>query len=607
MWSYILRRLLLMIPTLFGVTIVSFVIMQLAPGDPELAQLGAGGLAGQSTQTREAYLIQKRDLRLDLPLVLNFRYFRDYSQEVAIAAHFLGRTHEEIVAELPELAHREGTADVSPVLAFLREQNIADLQDRLNDAKLHDRLARAIFIAIRNYCENLGKHGVPPAIALLRSDAASLEEKIGAIRCLNHMVVDPFVYTYSRNPSQAETPQVLNTWRTWWDRRHEELPELDEDQRQSLRERFQSLVALPTRAQQFEELEYFDGEQMRFFAERLFDDNSTLQERVVASWALRLYIGKPLRLDVPRDADPKLVRQVAENWFAYYGPRQDDFQPGFLENAWYVVADTQYAHMLWRLATFDFGRSAVRTREPVSQKIWDAVIVSAPLMIMAQFVIYLVAVPLGILCAVNRGQWVDRMVSLGLFLLYSIPAYVAGMLFLLFFAYGDYLRWFPMMGLHSEGSEQLGLGAYLLDYLHHAFLPVVCLSLFALAGIAMYSRTSMLDVMGQDFIRTARAKGVSEPKVIFKHGMRNALIPILTLFSNFLPAMLGGSVLIEVIFNIPGMGRLSWESIEQKDFPTLMALIYIDAIVVMVSILLTDLLYVFVDPRISFEGRGKSA
>jgi ABC-type dipeptide/oligopeptide/nickel transport system permease component len=596
-----------MIPTLFGVTIVSFVIMQLAPGDPELAQLGAGGLAGQSTQTREAYLIQKRDLRLDLPLVLNFRYFRDYSQEVAVAAHFLGMTHEEIVAELPELARRAEAPEVAPILGFLRRQKIADLQERLKDPKLHDRLARSIFIATRNYCENLGKHGVPPAIAMLRSEATGLREKIGAIRCLNHMVVDPFVYTYSRDPSEAETSQILNTWRTWWDRNQDELPELDEDERQALRERFQSLVALPTRAEQFEELEYFERSQMRFFAERLFDEDSTLEERVVASWALRLYIGKPLRLDVPRDADTELVRQVAENWFAYYEPRQDEFQPGPLEKAWYVVADTQYANMLWRLATFDFGRSAVRTREPVSQKIWDAVIVSAPLMIMAQLVIYTVAVPLGILCAVSRGQWTDRMVSLGLFLLYSIPAYVAGMLFLLFLAYGDYLRWFPMMGLHSEGAEQMGLFSYLLDYLHHAFLPVVCLSLFALAGIAMYSRTSMLDVMGQDFIRTARAKGVSEPRVIFKHGMRNALIPILTLFSNFLPAMLGGSVLIEVIFNIPGMGRLSWESIEQKDFPTLMALIYIDAIVVMVSILLTDILYVFVDPRISFEGRGKTA
>ncbi|HPU07996.1 MAG TPA: ABC transporter permease, partial [Thermogutta sp.] len=125
------------------------------------------------------------------------------------------------------------------------------------------------------------------------------------------------------------------------------------------------------------------------------------------------------------------------------------------------------------------------------------------------------------------------------------------------------------------------------------------------AGLAMYARTSMLEVISQDYIRTARAKGLSEFKVIFKHALRNALIPILTLFSNFLPALLGGSVLVEYIFGIHGMGRLSWESIEQKDYPTLMALIYIDAIIVLVSILLTDILYVLVDPRITFSARGE--
>jgi peptide/nickel transport system permease protein len=178
------------------------------------------------------------------------------------------------------------------------------------------------------------------------------------------------------------------------------------------------------------------------------------------------------------------------------------------------------------------------------------------------------------------------------------------MLFLLFFAYGDYLRLFPMNGLHSDAAEHFGFFRYAVDYLWHIILPVTCLSLFSLAGMAMYSRTSMLDVIGQDYIRTARAKGLSEDKVIMKHAFRNSLIPIITLFSNVLPAMLGGSVLIEYIFGIPGMGQLSWSSILSKDYPTLMALLYIDAIVVMLSILLSDILYVLVDPRISFEAQG---
>jgi peptide/nickel transport system permease protein len=303
------------------------------------------------------------------------------------------------------------------------------------------------------------------------------------------------------------------------------------------------------------------------------------------------------------DASPEEIQKVVENWVASYEPRQSRYEPSTVAKVWNIVADTQYAHMLWRLATFNFGRSALKTREPVSEKLWDAFLVSAPLMLMSQLVIYLVAVPLGVMCAVNRENWVDRGTSLVLFLLYSVPPFVAGMLFLLYLCYGEYLDLFPMGGLHSDGAQHFGFFRWLLDYLWHATLPVVCLSLFSLAGLAMYSRSSMLDVFGQDYIRTARAKGCPERKVIFKHAFRNSLIPILTLFANFLPAMLGGSVLIEYLFNIPGMGRLSWESIKLKDFPTLMALVYVQAIVVLVSILITDLLYVAADPRISFESQ----
>ncbi len=228
-------------------------------------------------------------------------------------------------------------------------------------------------------------------------------------------------------------------------------------------------------------------------------------------------------------------------------------------------------------------------------------------MVLSELVIYFFAVPLGILCGVYRGGWTDRIISLLLFLLYSVPPFVAGMLFLEYLCYGTYLKIFPMMRLHSDYAEQLSFFPYLADYLWHAFLPVVCLSLFSLAAIAMYARSALLDVINQDYIRTARAKGLSGSQVIVKHALRNSMIPILTLFSSFLPAMLGGSVLIEYLFDIPGMGNLGWSSVLQRDFPTLMALLYVEAILTLVSFLLTDVLYVLVDPRISFAGRGKAA
>lgn len=602
MWTYVLRRLLAIIPTLFGVTVVAFCVMQLAPGDPLRAQLGAAGAMGESSQTREAYLVQKRELKLDRPLVLNFNYFRDYRPAIRAAAHYRALSAAEIAAELPALLRAPDEPEHARRLAFLRSLEIEQFARLLADRKAHSALAAKIATAVQLYCEETGIYAAPAAFELLR-EARSRQEKIGLVRCLSLLVAEPFVYTYRRGSRGEETAQVVGVWRLWWQRAEAEFAPLETERRRHLEQRFAAMVAEPSPGRVFEMLEGFAREEMGFFAEKLLGQ-SGLKEKMLAAAALKLYIGRPLQMDVAADAAEEEVDEVVENWLLQYELNRAGYEPAWWRRAVYLFTDTQYAHLCWRLFTFNFGHSATRTREPVSEKIIDAVLVSAPLMLMAELFIYLVAVPLGIVCAVHRGKLADRLISLGLFLLYSIPPYVAGMLCLLFFCYGGFLAWFPSLGLHSLGAERYGFGRWLLDYLWHAFLPVVCLALFSLAAMAMYSRTSMLEVIGQDYIRTARAKGLSERKVIYKHGLRNALIPIITLFAGFLPAMLGGSVLIEWLFGIPGMGALSWESIEQKDYPTLMALVFIDAIVVMLSILLTDLLYVAVDPRISFEGRG---
>ena len=489
-------------------------------------------------------------------------------------------------------------------LAFLASLGIKKFRSKLASPEQQTTLVAAVPHYVRSYCEDLGRHGVPAAMAILDSDA-DLREKIGAIRALNFMVTDPFEYAFSRTPLTDEAPRVEATWRLWWDRNRDKFAPLDPDRKQILDEQLAAMVAEPSREKLFEHLENYDRDDTPFFIDVLLGDRS-LKEKSIAAMFLVFYVGKPLQVDVPLDATTEQVERATENWRAHFEANQDKYFLGTPTRLWNVVADTQYAHMLWRLATFNFGRSALKTREPVSEKIWNAVVVSAPLMIMAEFFIYLVAIPLGIVCAVNRGKFLDRCISMGLFLLYSIPPFVAGMLFLLFFCYGDYLKIFPMERLHIDNADLLTWWPFLKDYLWHAALPVTCLGLFSLAGLAMYSRSSILDVIGQDYVRTARAKGLSQRKVIFKHVLRNGMIPIITLFSGFLPAMLGGSVLVEYLFNIPGMGRLGFYSIAQKDFPTVMALIYVDAIVVMFSILLTDMLYVLVDPRINFESQGAS-
>lgn len=615
-----------MIPTLFGVTIVSFVIMQIAPGDP-LSTQGQGGVQGAKGESRDAYLVRKRDLKLDRPLIVNLRWFYDYKPDLAQGARIRAMTSEEIAERLNEMAKSPGDEKLQAERRFFQyitDRNLSltqwvknklnlngaagntDFNTRLADPKKHASLAAAIRDYSQIWFEDVGQYGVQSGMQLLEANDTTLANQRGMIQGLNYMVVEPLKFTYSRDASDAETPDVVEVWKAWWERNQSKYPPLDPDRKSELQAKLKEFVAAPSRTELFklvEDFEYtWDTPDGRFFAETLLGD-STLQEKVISAMILKLFVANPLPLDVAKDASEEDVQRATDNWKIVYDMHKSLYEPGMGTKLYSVLGDTQYAHMVWRLMTFQFGRSTIRTRDPVSTKIWEAVKVSAPLMLMSSLLIYVVAIPLGLVCGVFRGRWSDRLISLGLFLLYSVPPFVAGMLFLLYLSYGEYLKIFPMERLHSDNAQNFGFVRWLLDYFWHAALPVVCLSLFSLAPLAMYARTSLLEVLGQDYIRTARAKGLPESRVILVHALRNSLIPLITLFASFLPAMLGGSVLIEYLFNIPGMGRLSWESILLKDFPVVMALIYIDAIVVMLSILMTDLLYMFVDPRISFEGQ----
>jgi peptide/nickel transport system permease protein len=378
------------------------------------------------------------------------------------------------------------------------------------------------------------------------------------------------------------------------------LPDPPPAKVQELEKVARQLVDEPSRGKIMDGILAFTKEDAPYFARMLLGSGS-LKEKYVASLALNASFPRSLKSAVkPGDPEPT-VATVAQNWKAFVAAHPDRFAPSFFPRLWYFLADTQYANSLVKLVTFNFGRSMVKPYDPVGPEILRAAKVSAPIMVLAETIVYLVAVPIGVYCAVRRGKWQDRAISTTLFVVYSIPPVVLGMLFLTFFCFGAFLKLFPMYGLHHENAETFGVVRYAADYVWHISGPLVCLSLSQMASLAMFGRSSMLDVVNQDYIRTARAKGLDGRTVILKHAMRNALIPIITLFSNFIPALLGGSVIIEYLFGIPGMGRLSYDAINNKDYNTVMALIYLDAIIVMLSILLSDLLYVAVDPRISFS------
>lgn len=603
MRAYIIRRLLLMVPTLFGVTLVTFSVMQFAPGDPLKMQLSQGGSQNESGGTREAFLHQRRQWKLDKPPLLNTRWFENYTFPARQSALLYGLTDAELDATLDGLAGQLLAGTPSETLDFLRGLGIEAFDQRLRDPEQRKALGKLVRTATQIHVEDtMGEHGVRFLAALL--EEKDLKIRIGAIRCLLLCTLgDPFRYTYSRDPQQSETPSIVATWKIWWDRDRQKFMPVPPDRLQALQKILRGLAAESSRSKVVEEMDSLAPEDVPFFAETLLSESSTFKEKVVASTALFYKMNRVLKADIKLTDKEPIVGTVSANWKAYVGTHSSDYDPSFPVKSVYFLTDTQYANSLVKLLTFDFGRSMVKPYDPVGPKILQAVLVSAPIMVLSEAVVYLFAVPFGVLCAVHRGKWQDRSISLTLFIFNSFPSVVLGMVLLTFFCFGTFLKIFPMYGLHSEAYETLPYYRQFIDYAHHVFLPLVCYSLSSLAGLAMFARSSMLDVVNQDYIRTGRAKGLGERTVILKHALRNALIPVLTLFSSFIPALLGGSVIIEYLFGIPGMGRLSYDSIQAKDYNSVMAIIYLDAIIVMFSILLTDLLYVLVDPRISF---GKS-
>lgn len=261
----------------------------------------------------------------------------------------------------------------------------------------------------------------------------------------------------------------------------------------------------------------------------------------------------------------------------------------------------QYALWLKRLLKLDFGES-FKDHRPVLSKIAETLPVTLTLNILSIIIIYLISIPLGIFSALNPRSMTDKCVTFLLFVLYSLPSFWVAAMLIVYLGGADYLDLFPIVGIVSDGAEKLPWYGWIGNVAWHLVLPVTCLVYGGFAFLSRFSRASMLEVIRQDYIRTARAKGLSEARVIYKHALRNAMIPLLTLMSTILPALLGGSVIIEQIFSIPGMGRLSFESVLARDYPTIMAIAAIDAFLTLLSILIADIMYVAVDPRISFEG-----
>ena len=494
MLRYFCKRLLLTLPTLVGITLVTFLLIHLAPGEPVAPGTGNAPRPGI---TKEVIELMRRQYFLDLPLFFNCaardrRYF--VVEQIAklgtdeAAAEGLRRMGTRAV---PYLWPARARPEVFSVL-----QGICDDHRRICPNEDLSALAAAAAHPAAD-CD-WGTAAAPRLMDAIEDGPESARMvAVAKLACIEHNETK-----YSVDTPSAERESALDYWREWW-----------------------------------------------FVYQREYREFSRA-ERVVG-----------------------------------------------------LLTETQYAKWLQRIATGSLGNSLTDDRRPVADKIAERFPVTALLGLLALVISYLIAIPVGVWSAVRHQSRFDQVASVVVFVLYSLPSFwVASMLILLLGGVG-FWDVFPIHGLCPRGAAERPWPEMIRLCSPHLVLPVLCMTYASLAVISRYQRTGMLDVIRQDYIRTARAKGLAERVVVVKHALKNSLIPVVTHLGLQIPALLGGSIIVEKVFGIPGMGGLAFESFLYRDYPTVMGTTVLAALLTMGTVLFCDLLCAWLDPRISYEGR----
>lgn len=291
---------------------------------------------------------------------------------------------------------------------------------------------------------------------------------------------------------------------------------------------------------------------------------------------------------------------ISKNYFPalHFNGRQNQYHRWLLGDApWFSKSDDE--SLSKGFLRGDFGISYFAKR-PVGTLIWESIGYTMTISLLAILITYLISIPLGVFSAVNKNTPADQSITTGLFILYSLPSFWIATMMIIFLCGGDFLDIFPPTGLADVDPEEpfftrLGAQAY------HLALPLICWTYGSFAYLSRQMRGGMLAVLQQDYIRTARSKGLENNVVIWKHAFRNSLLPVITIFSSVFPAMIGGSVILEFIFTIPGMGKLGFEAVLRRDYPVVLTVTMFSAILTLVGYLVSDVLYAVVDPRISYS------
>jgi peptide/nickel transport system permease protein len=496
MFKYIVKRILIFIPTLIAISLLAFIISINAPADPVEKLSNTADKEGAANQQSDATKKVKQELRKRLGLDLPVFYFNFGSLSDCDTLHKLD--DKDHIASLSELTHYYGNwSDVSIYYQQLSATQLAHEKLNLND----------IYLAQDSLNTFYTKNQINDAIT-----KSSFE--IGTIL-------------------ETANPDVLTSKMLILDELYQEYD-------------FLSLVSK----------EY---EVSKKYYSQIIENS--------AHW--KTYI-------------PKIVWHGFKNQYHFWL-----FGDGLDKKG--VVRG-------------DFGLSYM-DNQPIKTKIWSKVWISFSFSILSVLFAYIISIPLGIYSAYKKDSRFDRISSVIVFVLYSMPGFFIGVLLLYTFANPDTLRWFPVSGIQDPSvfDPSWSLFEKASHRLPYFVLPLLTYTYSSFAFLSRIMRVGVIDVFSQDYIRTARAKGLGEGKVVMKHALRNSLLPIITVFANIFPLAIGGSVIIETIFTIPGMGFEIFNSILNSDYPMIVAVFTIIGFLTMLGYLIADILYAVVDPRISYK------
>ena len=298
---------------------------------------------------------------------------------------------------------------------------------------------------------------------------------------------------------------------------------------------------------------------------------------IISFLIINLAPGSPVGMTLNPTASPKVIEQMRKNY--------DLDKPLHLQ------------YLLWLKRLFTGNLYSFKDGKPVLDKILERLPATLVLNLMATLLIFSLAIPLGIFSATHRYSFLDNLGTFLAFLGISIPSFWLAYLLIL-----GVVKIFgvPVLGLRSFGLDQPGIWVLLSDRIWHLMLPATVLAVGGIAAISRYTRSSMLEVLRQDYIRTAKAKGLTDEDVHYRHALRNALLPIITLFGFLVPGLIGGSVIIETVFAWPGIGRLAYQAVLSRDYSVVMTILTLTSALTLLGNLLADILYAFTDPRIRF-------